>query len=87
MRCVVALLGAQAQVLEQSIKAMDLLIMSISRGFHPNYGNNSEAKLMKNPKKIIFSSFCLNFTGSINFLVSVCDWPLTSSTALSVNYC
>ena len=51
MLCVVA------QVLEQSIKAMDLLIMSISRGFHPNYGNNSEAKLMKNTKKIIFSFF------------------------------
>ena len=46
-----------AQVEEKSIKAMDLLIMRISRGFHPNYGNNSEAKLMKNTKKIIFSFF------------------------------
>ena len=36
--------------------------------------------------KIVFSPFsnflflCLNFTVSINFLVSVCDWPLTSSS-------
>ena len=35
---------------------------------------------------MFFSSFsnfpflCLNFTVSINFLVSVCDWPLTSSS-------